>query len=48
MKNRPNMKLGSGKYMCSHDVVVISNKKVKDNYVSSGKWDFEINGLLEL
>ena len=48
MKIRSNMKLRSGKYMRSHDVAVISNKKVKVNYISSGKWDFVVNGFLEL
>ena len=46
VKNRTNMKLKSGKYMWSRDVVVIENKKVKVGDISSGKWDFDMNGFL--
>ena len=40
------MKLKSGKYMWSRDVVVMENKKVKVDYISSEKWDFNMNGFL--
>ena len=32
--------------MWSRDVVVMENKKVKVDYISSGKWDFDMNGHL--
>ena len=40
------MKLRSGKYMWSRDVVVMENKKFKVDYIISGKWDFDMNGFL--
>ena len=48
VKTRSNMRLKSGKYMWSHDVVVIANKKVKFDYISSGNWEFDMNGVLDL
>ena len=32
--------------MWSRDVVVMANKKVKVDYISSEKWDFDMNGFL--
>ena len=46
VKNRTNMKMRSGKYMWSRDLVVMENKKVKVDYIISGKWDFDVNGFL--
>ena len=42
------MKLRNEKYMRSLDVVVIEKQKVKVDYISTGNWDFVMNGFLEL
>ena len=40
------MKLISEKYMSNRDVVVMTHKNFKVDYISSGKWGFDMNGFL--